>query len=108
MTASWSNYRPAQRTSLPWLAEDVPDAAHGLNQGRLEAIDLAAQVADIGLEHARVAAEVVVPYVVEDLTAGEDAAGGDQQIAEQAILGRGQLDDVGAAAHLMRFVIQLQ
>src|SRR5260370_12749229 len=108
MTASRPNYRPAQRTSLSRLAEDVPDAAHGLDQRRLVAIDLAAQVADVRLEHARVAAEVVMPHMVEDLSAREDAAGVDQQIAEQAVLGRGQLDDVGAAADLVRLVIQLE
>src|SRR5579871_4982153 len=46
-------------------AEDVTDAAHRLHEWRLEAVDLAPQIADVGLEHARVAAEVVVPYVVE-------------------------------------------
>src|SRR5260370_42401508 len=107
MTASRPNYRPAQRTSLSRLAEDVPDAAHGLDQRRLVAIDLAAQVADVRLEHARVAAEGVMPHMVEDLSAREDAAGVDQQIAEQAVLGRGQLDGVGATAHPVPLVLQL-
>src|SRR5581483_3477667 len=72
---------------LPWRAQDVPHAAHGVHKRWFEAVDLAPQVADVRLEHARVAPEVVMPHVIEDLAAGQDAARVDQQVAQQPVLG---------------------
>src|SRR4029079_13878679 len=77
--------------SGPRRAEDVTDAAHGLDQRRLEGVGLAGEVADVRLQHARVAAEVVVPDVVEDLAAREHTTRVDQEIPEQPVLGRGEL-----------------
>ena len=57
----------AQRHGQPSGAQRVADAAHGVDQRRAVRVELLAQIADVGLEHARVAAEVVVPDVVEDL-----------------------------------------
>ena len=63
-----------------------------MDQRRAVQVELLAQVADVGLEHARVAAEVVVPDVVEQLRAGEHAARVEHQVAQQPVLGRGQVD----------------
>src|SRR5919109_4523509 len=71
---------PRRDMSAPGCAEDVTDAAHGVHQRWFGAVDLAPQVADVGLEDAGVPAEVVVPHVVEDLAAGEHAAGIDEQV----------------------------
>ena len=49
-------------------------------------VELLAQIADVGLQHAGVAAEVVVPHVVEQLRAGEHAARVEHQIAQEAVL----------------------
>ena len=48
-------------------AQHVADAAHGVDQRLIARVDLAAQVGDVGLDDVAVAAEVVVPDVVEDL-----------------------------------------
>src|SRR5689334_23416110 len=60
--------------SVPtWSArrlEDVTDAADRVDQRRPAGVDLLAQVADVQLDHVRLAAEVVVPDPVEDLRLG--------------------------------------
>ena len=53
----------------------VADAAHGVDQRRVDVVDLVAQVADVGLEHAGVAGEGVVPHALEDLLAGRAPGG---------------------------------
>src|ERR1700712_5732601 len=52
-------------TSVPSFAQHVADAAQRLEKAGLGRVDLAAQVGDIGLDHVRVSAEVVVPHVVQ-------------------------------------------
>src|SRR5258708_25153897 len=99
---------PAGTGSFSRRSEDVSDAAHGLDQGWLIAIDLAAQIADICLQHAGVSSEVVVPDVVEDLAAREHAARVDEQVAKQPVLGVGQVHDVAVAAHLVRLIVELE
>src|SRR5262245_17338030 len=44
--------------------EHVAEAAHGVDQRGVVAVDLLAQVGDVVLDHARLAGEVVVPHVV--------------------------------------------
>src|SRR6266545_7392705 len=46
--------------------QHVPDAPDRVQQPRLDGVDLAAEVGDVRLDDAAVAAEVVVPHVVED------------------------------------------
>src|SRR5665213_659736 len=69
--------------------EGVADAAHGMDQRPPVDVDLLAQVADVGLEHAGVTTEVVIPDVVEQLRAGEHFARVGQQVAQQPVLGGG-------------------
>jgi hypothetical protein len=45
-----------------------------MDEMRLGEIDLLAKMADVSLENPRVPAEVVIPYVIQDLRAGKDPA----------------------------------
>ena len=72
------------------------------------AIDLPAQVAHVRFEHACVAAEVVVPHVVEDLSAGQHPTGVDEQVTQQPVLRVRQLDNLAVAPDLVRFVVELE
>src|SRR5581483_12420776 len=47
--------------------DDVPGAAHRVDQLRLHRVDLLAQVADVELDDVRLPLEVVLPHPVEDL-----------------------------------------
>ena len=49
------------------LAEDVADEADGVEQRGAVLVELAAEVGDVGLQDVRVAVEVVLPDVIEDL-----------------------------------------
>src|SRR5690606_5561029 len=60
---------------LPRQAQDVADAGHGVDEWRAVLVDLAPQIADVRLHHAVVAAEVVLPDVVQDLSLRQDPAG---------------------------------
>ena len=72
--------------------EHVPGLPHGADQRRPGRVELAAQVAHVGLDDVRVAAEVVAPHLLEDLALREDAARVEQEEPQQVELGRHQLD----------------
>ena len=88
--------------------EAVADAADGVDQRRSGIVDLVAQVADVGLQHAGVAGEGVVPHVLEDLVPGEHPAGVDQQVVEQLVLGRRQLDQAAGPPDVARVLVELE
>ena len=58
------------------LAKHVPDEANGVDERRTERVELLAKVAHIGLDDVLVAAEVVVPDVVDDLVLRKDRGAG--------------------------------
>src|SRR3954471_15138992 len=89
------------------LAQRVADAAHGVDERRSVLVELLAQVADVRLEDARVAAEVVLPDVLEQLRAGEHAARVEHEVAQQPVLRRGQLDVLAVADHLVGVLVEL-
>ncbi len=89
-------------------AEDVADAAQGVQQVRLGGVDLAAQHRHVRLHDAGVPAEVVVPDMIEDLHLGQHAVGVAHEVAQQLELGRGQLDLLAVAPDLVAVLIQLQ
>ena len=60
------------------------------------------------LDDARLAAEVVVPDVVEDLGLGQDAVRVEHEVTQQLELGRRHLDDAAAAADLVGVVVELE
>ena len=86
----------------------VADAAHRLDERRAQAVDLAPQVAHVGLDDVGVAAEVVVPHVVEDLVLGEHAAGVEHEVAQELELGGRELDVVAGAPHLVGVLVELE
>ena len=71
-------------------------------------VELLAQVAHVGLQHARVAAEVVLPDVLEQLRARQHAARVEHQVAQQPVLGGGQLDGLAGAGDLVRVLVELE
>src|SRR5215471_2056000 len=64
-------------------AEDVPYAAQGVDQPRLGAVHLAAEHGHVGLDDPGVAAEVVVPHMVENLHLGQHPVRVAHEVAEQ-------------------------
>src|SRR6476646_12304720 len=93
--------------SVPRPAEHVAHAANRVDQPRAPPVHLLAEVADVRLEHAGVAAEVVLPDVVEDLGPAQDTARIEHQVAEQAVLGVGELDLPSGPVHLAGLGVQL-
>src|SRR2546429_3799121 len=83
--------RPHRWRCSAGQAQRVAHPPHGVDEGWLEAVDLLAQVAHVGLDDVAVAPEVVAPDVVQDLGLGEDPAGGGQEEAQQVELGGGEL-----------------
>src|ERR1039458_3157926 len=75
---------------------------------RVREIDLLAEVADVGLEHTGVAAEVVVPDVVEELGSGEHPTRVREQVAKQPVFGCRQVDELAGASHFVSVVIHLE
>src|SRR5215469_13878614 len=89
-------------------AHYVADAAQGVQQVRLGRVDLAAQDGDVRLDDAGVAAEVVVPYVVEYLHLGQHPAGVAHEVPEQLELGGRQLHLRTVAPHLVAVLVELE
>src|SRR5919204_1703284 len=57
----------AERHRLPRQPQAVTNAAHRVDQLRLLEVDLLAQMADVALDDAEIAPEVIAPDVVNDL-----------------------------------------
>src|SRR5207248_4226088 len=100
-----SDSGPSTRLLLPEL-EHVAGLPDRLDEGRAEQVELLAQIAHVGLDDVRVAAEVVAPDVLEDLALREDAARVEHEVAQQAELGSGQLDPGVAAQHLVPLLVE--
>src|SRR6187455_454957 len=100
--------RRARRDTELGLAERVADEPYRLDQRRAERVELLAQVADVRLDDVRVAAEVVVPHVVEDLALRQDAPRVQHQEPEQLELGASQLDQRVAAPHFTCLLVERQ
>src|SRR5687767_5806459 len=71
-----------------WEPENVADPAVGVDQVRLDSVDLAAQHGDVVLHDSRVALEVEVPDRVEDLLPGQHAVRVGHQVTQQPEFGR--------------------
>src|SRR5665811_1704965 len=91
-----------------WQSQDVADSAPRLDQRGLLDVDLASQVGDVGLDDARLTAEVVVPDMVEDLGLGQHPVGVEHEVAQQLELGRGNLDGAMAASYLVGVLVELE
>src|SRR3954447_25220716 len=86
----------------------VADAPGRVDQWRAGAVELLAQVGDVGLEHAGVSSEIVFPDVVEDLRAREHATGVQHEEAEEPVLGRGEVYGLASAGDLARLLVELE
>jgi hypothetical protein len=86
--------------------QPVAHAAHGLDERRAVHVDLLAQVAHVGLDVAGVAAEVVVPDVVEDLCLRQHARGILHEVAKEPELGGRELDRHAGSPDLVGVVIE--
>src|SRR5215475_14740673 len=86
--------------------EHVPDAAQGVDQPWSAAVHLAAQHGHVGLDDPGVAAEVVVPHMVEDLHLGQHPVGVAHEVPEQLELGGGQLDRLPGPPHLVAVLVE--
>src|SRR6204780_2156184 len=93
--------RPSPRTGLPPLSrpEAVAHASLGVDHRWPERVQLAPQIADVGLHDLGLAGVVPSPYVLEELRPGEHPSLVPHQVCEQAELGWGQLDGDAAAVH---------
>jgi len=69
-------------------------------------VELAPQVADVRLDDVRVAAEVVPPHILEDLSLREDALRVEHEEAQQIELGRGELQSRLAARNLVSRLVE--
>ena len=97
---------PPEHGLPPLGFEHVAGLAHRLDHRRAGGVELAAQVAHVGLDDVRVAAEVVAPHVLEDLALREHAARVEQEEAEQVELGRGQVDPAVGAEDLVAALVE--
>src|SRR5262249_28154881 len=86
--------------------EHVARLPHGPDQRRPRRVQLAAQIADVGLDHVRVAAEVVAPDVLEDLPLREHAARVQEEEAQERELGRRERDRRLAAEDLVAALVE--
>src|SRR5215469_15084164 len=89
-------------------AEHVPDAAQGMDQPRLGTIHLAAQHGHVRLDDPGVAAEVVVPHMVENLHFGQHPVCVAHEVTEQLELGGGKLHRLPAAPHLVAVLVEFE
>src|SRR5215212_9428496 len=99
--SSFRSWQPSGRR-----AKYVSRPAHGVDHRWPVGVDFLAQVRDVELDHVGLAAEVVVPDPIKDLSLAEDAARISHQIAEQLEFGGGQLDLLPTADDFMAVLIE--
>src|SRR5690348_6146286 len=106
-TPNRSRARSEKRPSTSALGvEHVSDLADRADQRRAERIELPAQVADVGLDDVRVAGEVVLPHVLEDLPLREHPPRVVQEVPQQRVLRGGQIDPRLPAVHLVAVLVE--
>src|SRR5439155_17677310 len=105
---SRSTTAPGGTSSLLGQPERVADPAHRVDKVRFGPIHLLAQIADVRLDDRRVAAEIVMPDVVEDLFLGQHASRVDQHEPKQVELGGRELDRTSRAPDLVRVLVHLE
>src|ERR1700733_16071952 len=79
-----------------------------MDQGLTGGIDLLAQIADVRLEHPRIAPEVIAPYVIEQLRARKYSPRIEEQVAQEPVLCGRQLDRAPVPRHLARVLVELE
>src|SRR5215208_8410063 len=86
-----SRLRSEKRFTSPGCPQHVADAADGVDEVRLDRVDLLAEVADVQLDDVGPALEVVLPHPFQDLRLGQHHPLVAHQVAQQLELGRRQL-----------------
>src|SRR5215470_2741395 len=87
---------------------DVADAADRVDQPRLAVVELAPQIADVGLDDVAVPVEAVVPHVVEDLRLAQHPPGVDHQVTQQLELVRRQGDQAARPPYLVAVLVEFE
>src|SRR5579862_216296 len=86
------------RSTLLWRTQRVTRAPNGVDEcAPVSAIDLAAQSADVRLDHTRMRIEVYLPDVLQQHAAGDHLLGMAHQVLEQPKLARQKIDRLAAA-----------
>src|SRR5258707_14905907 len=88
--------------------EDVANPAQGVDQPRIDRVDLPAEHGDVGRHNAGVAPEVVVPDVVEDLHLGQHPVGVAHEVPEHLELRGRQLDLLAGPPYLVAVLVEFQ
>src|SRR6478752_9289742 len=101
-----TGWMPGASTGSGCRLEDIPETSHGVDHRLAAGVDLLAQVGDVKLDDVRLAAEVVVPHPVEDLRLGQHAPRVAHEVAQQLELGRGEVDLLAAAGHLVAVLVE--
>src|SRR5690554_1983162 len=95
-------------------AQHVADAPLGVDEGLWlvavgpRRVDLATQIADVGLDDGRLPTPAVLPHVIEDLRLGQHATGIDHEVAQELELGGGQVDLPVGSSHLVGVLVELE
>src|SRR5439155_2654258 len=93
--------------SLLRKTEHVPHAAYGVDQRRGgRDVDLLPQVVDVRLDDVRLALEVVVPHVIEDLGLRQHPARVGEQEPQQVVFRGRELDRTLLTSDLVRVVVE--
>src|SRR5438034_10798784 len=93
---------PSERTIL----QDVPGAAHRLDELRRDVAQLLPQVAHVHLDDIGITFEVIAPHPFQDHLLAEHLAGVEHEQLEQVVLARRELHYALRTVDLMRVLIQ--
>src|SRR6185503_6282903 len=97
------------RSRLAGLTDAIAGTAQGMNQFDPElAVDLGAQAADMGLDHAGARIEMKVPDVLEQHGSSDQLLGIAHEVFEQFEFLRLQLDQLSSARHGALQAVELQ
>src|SRR5262245_33451623 len=100
VSATYRTVRRALTDRTFRLLEDVPHAAHGVDESRFALLlELLPQEVDEDVHDVRLPLEAVVPDVLRDGRAGEHPLGIPEEVLEEGILLRGELDLAVLAEH---------
>ena len=90
---------PRRRRRSHRRAQAVADVAHRLDRAASVVAELAAQVADVDVEHLGARVELEAPHRVEELLARQHLVGMPQQMGEQLELARREVDVAAVVGH---------
>src|SRR5262245_52787087 len=94
-----------RRTPLVRGLEDIAGSTQGMDHRRPARIDLLAEVRNVELHDVRLAAEIVVPDPVEDLSLAQHPARVAHQVSQELELGGGQRDRLSTAPDLVAVLV---